>query len=89
MEGKSRELWSHTSHVLEKLANANRDTESCPDPFDVADFNPWSIKDGKERERAPSKVKVWANISALRTAFIDKRLPQEVLAFVREGGDKG
>jgi hypothetical protein len=55
-EGRRKENWSHTSHLLAMLANANRDAKKQRQPFSPNDFNPFA---------APPKP-IPADITALK-----------------------
>lgn len=53
-EGNSRQLWSHTSHILWVIAESNRDKRRRSASFKPSDFNPWFS--GKSRRGEPLTV---------------------------------
>lgn len=59
-EGRARENWTHTSHLLALVANVNRDPKKSR-AFQPADFNPYARRD---REVSPIQ-----DMAALRQAF--------------------
>ena len=67
VEGRQKDQWNHTSHVLCILANANRDPKRFG-AFKPADFNPMI-----QRRRIPD-----APITVLRDVFIDGKQPDVV-----------
>lgn len=56
-EGRVRERWNHTAHILAVIAEANRDPNVRKDSFSAADFDPF--RDTKPPDRImvkPSEV---------------------------------
>jgi len=67
VDGRQREMWNHTSHVLWLIASVNRDPKrSAVKP---ADFNPLT----KRRQKVRG-----APITVLRDVFIDGNKPDVV-----------
>lgn len=64
-DGRSRELWNHTSAVLAMVANIHRDPKKGR-PLRPADFHPLATPKGEpEPPQAP--------VSLLKTIFVDQR----------------
>jgi len=72
VNGRQREMWNHTSHVLCLVANANRDPKRSK-ALKPSDFNPLAQR--RQKVRA-------APITVLRDVFIDRKNPDIV------GGNK-
>lgn len=64
-EGRQRENWTHTSHVLALIANVNRDPKKTP-AFEPADWNPMLQR---QEESDPPE----ADITILKTLFVDQK----------------
>lgn len=62
-EGRSRDAWWHTSHLMCLVANANRDPKKTR-PFKPADFDPHL------RKKEPVVAKV--GIDVLKQVFVDR-----------------
>lgn len=59
-EGRSREAWGHTSHLLCLIANVNRDPKKSR-PFRPEQFNPHA---------APKRVRRRVSVEALTRAIL-------------------
>jgi len=66
-EARQRAAWARTAEVIAMTANCYRDTKKKPDPFLAADFDPY--------QRGPKPAHMKADISILKTAFVDRRAP--------------
>ena len=67
-EGKSREVWEHTSAILAMIANVNR-TKSASRKFTPLDFDPYARE--KKRDAQPTVGTVGVEI--LKTVFVDRK----------------
>ena len=67
VNGRQREMWNHTSHVLCLVANANRDPKRSK-ALKPSDFNPTTQR--KKVRAAP--------ITVLRDVFVDRKNPDIV-----------
>jgi len=67
-EGRQREQWSRLSALMALVANTQRDPKRTR-ALKPADFDPFA------RQSPPVK----ADVSVLKSVFIDQRMPKEVL----------
>lgn len=69
-EERRRDNWSMTSAVLAMIANTARDPKKKASPYKASDFDPFNRKGSDEV--------IPADISVLKTVFIDGKLPKEI-----------
>ena len=63
-EGRDKQCWNHTSHVLALIANVNRDPKKSR-AFKPADFNPYA------KQKSCGGVPITKeNIGILKSVFI-------------------
>jgi len=67
-EARGRAEWSRTAELLAMVANLVRDPKKRKKPFKGLDFNPHA-----GRHRAAKDVKPMADVSLLKTIFVDSR----------------
>jgi len=68
-EGRSTEMWNHTSSILALVANVNRDPKKGR-AFTPADFNPFFEKTSRPDVIVVTKE----NVSYLKQAFLGEKL---------------
>ena len=68
-EGRQREAWNHTAALLALLANCHRDPKRSS-AFTVTDFHPLV---------EPAGPPPRADITVLKSVFIDGRFPETAL----------
>jgi len=69
-EGRQREQWSRLSALMALVANTQRDPKKTR-ALKPADFDPFA-----RQFRGPP---IKADVSVLKSVFIDQRMPKEVL----------
>jgi hypothetical protein len=66
VDGRRRETWNHTAHLLAMLANCHRDEKRRKNPFLPGEFNP-TIK--RPKVKLPTMP-----VSVLKPLFVDQRV---------------
>jgi hypothetical protein len=69
-DGRSREMWEHTSTVLAMIANVNRGKKTSR-KFSPLDFDPYRAE--KKREAKQNPVVANVDIGILKTVFVDRK----------------
>ncbi len=69
-EGRSREMWEHTSAILAMIANVNR-TKSTSRKFTPLDFDPYRAEKKRDAQRQPAVGTVGVEI--LKSVFVNRK----------------
>ena len=69
-EGRSRQVWDHTSAVLAMIANVNR-VKKTSRKFSPLDFDPYGAEKKREAKQHPVVGNV--GIGILKTVFVDRK----------------
>ena len=72
-EGRSREVWEHTSSILAMIANVNRGKKSDR-KFSPLDFDPYRAEKKREAKKQPVEK---VDIGVLKTVFVDSQVKSE------------